>query len=148
RMQGYLEGLEAYHSYAQMMERQARKRGTRPGLDVNDHPPFKHPVVAVHPETGRKLLFVNYNWTSHIDGLPPAESAAILTYLYEHVKSPDYQVRLRWNVGDIVFWDNRATQHYAVADYTERRLLHRVSILPAYARTGKAVVSGRQKSVA
>jgi alpha-ketoglutarate-dependent taurine dioxygenase len=58
------------------------------------------------------------------------EGAAILDYLYEHVKSPEFQVRLRWNRGDVVFWDNRVVQHYAVPDYHERRLLHRISILP------------------
>ena len=129
-MQSYLDGLYAYHSYAQMAERLARSGLTRPGLNLSDYPPVKHPVVARHPETGRKLLFVNYNWTTYIDGIPTAESTAILDFLYEHVKSPEFQVRLRWNEGDVVFWDNRVVQHYAVPDYHERRLLHRISILP------------------
>jgi taurine dioxygenase len=131
RMQSYLDGLYAYHSYGQMAERLARSGLTRPGLNPSDHPPVKHPVVARHPETGRKLLFVNYNWTTYIDGIPTAESTAILDFLYEHVKSPELQVRLRWNEGDVVFWDNRVVQHYAVPDYHERRLLHRISILPS-----------------
>jgi taurine dioxygenase len=130
RMQAYLDGLVAYHSYAQMVERLARQGKTRPGLNPADHPPVKHPVVARHPDTGRKLLFVNRNWTTHIEGVPVSESKAILDFLYEHVKSPELQVRLRWNRGDVVFWDNRVVQHYAVPDYHERRLLHRISILP------------------
>jgi taurine dioxygenase len=130
RMQAYLDGLDAYHSYAQMVERLARQGKTRPGLDLADHPPVMHPVVARHPDTGRQLLFVNHNWTTHIDGIPASESKAILDFLYEHVKSPEFQVRLRWNRGDVVFWDNRVVQHYAVPDYHERRLLHRISILP------------------
>jgi taurine dioxygenase len=130
RMQAYLDGLEAYHSYGQMAERLARNGIVRPGFDLNEHPPVKHPVVSRHPETGRKLLFVNYNWTTYIDGVPGDESKAILDFLYEHVKSPEFQVRLRWNRGDVVFWDNRVVQHYAVPDYNERRLLHRISILP------------------
>jgi taurine dioxygenase len=130
RMQTYLDGLEAFHSYAQMMERLSRKGLVKPGLSLSDYPPVKHPVVACHPETGRKLLFVNYNWTTHIDGVSADESAAILNYLYEHIKSPEFQCRLRWNKGDVVFWDNRVTQHYAVPDYKERRLIHRISILP------------------
>jgi alpha-ketoglutarate-dependent taurine dioxygenase len=130
RMQAYLDGLEAFHSYAQMAERLARQGVTRPGLNLDDHPPVKHPVVARHPETDRQLLFVNYNWTTYIDGIPGDESAAILDFLYEHIKSPEFQVRLRWNRGDVVFWDNRVVQHYAVPDYHERRLLHRLSILP------------------
>jgi taurine dioxygenase len=129
RMKTYLEGLEAYHSYAQMIERLSRK-GRAPGLNPSDYPPIKHPIVARHAETGRKLLFVNYNWTTHIDGLPYDESAMILKFLYEHIKSPEFQVRLRWNRGDVVFWDNRVTQHYAVPDFKGRRLLHRISILP------------------
>jgi taurine dioxygenase len=149
RMQAHLDGLEAYHSYAQMMERLARKPGMKPGLALSDWPPIKHPVVARHPETGRKLLFVNYNWTTHIDQLPPDESAMILKFLYEHIKSPEFQVRLRWNKGDIVFWDNRAVQHHAVADYKERRLIHRISILPKSAHTAKIFdTSQREESLA
>jgi taurine dioxygenase len=129
-MQTYLEGLEAYHSYAQMAERLARQGVKKPSFDPSDHPPVKHPVVGRHPETGCKLLFVNYNWTTYIDGIPIAESTAILNFLYEHINSPEYQVRLHWNRGDVVFWDNRVVQHYAVPDYSERRLLHRISILP------------------
>jgi len=63
----------------------------------------------------------------------------ILKFLYEHIKSPEFQVRLRWNKGDIVFWDNRAVQHHAVADYKERRLIHRISILPGRGHSGKTV---------
>jgi taurine dioxygenase len=134
-LQEFLEGLEAYHSYAQMMERLARKGTAMPGLNPGDHPPVKHPVVARHPATGRKTLFVNYNWTTHIDGLTLDESSAILNFLYGHIKNPSFQSRLRWNKGDIVFWDNRAVQHNAVADYNERRLIHRVSLLPKETRT-------------
>jgi taurine dioxygenase len=146
RMQTYLDGLEAYHSYAQMAERLARHGVTRPGLNMSDHPPVKHPVVARHPETGRKLLFVNYNWTTYIDGIPVAESMAILDYLYDHVKSPEFQVRLRWNEGDVVFWDNRVVQHYAVPDYNERRLLHRISILP-YSHSERPLAEAAQATV-
>ena len=92
--------------------------------------------MARHPETDRKLLFVNYNWTTYIDGIPVAESLAILDYLYDHVRSPEFQVRLRWNTGDVVFSDNRFVQHYAVPDYNERRLIHRISILP-YSDSGR-----------
>jgi taurine dioxygenase len=147
RMQAYLDGLEAYHSYAQMAERLTRKGLMKPGLDLGEFPPVKHPVVARHPETGRQLLFVNYNWTTHIDGIPPDESATILKFLYEHTKSPEFQCRLRWNKGDVVFWDNRVVQHYAVPDYSERRLIHRISILPR-ANAGVVGAQAREKSVA
>jgi taurine dioxygenase len=128
QMQGFLEGLEAFHAMEQMMKRLAGKN-LQARWDLTAWPPFRHPVIATHPRTGRKLLNVNYNWTTHIDGIPPDESAAILKFLYEHVKRPEFQVRLRWAPGDMAFWDNRATQHYAVPDYAERRLMQRVSIL-------------------
>jgi taurine dioxygenase len=129
-MQSYLEGLEAVHNLQQQLVRiMAGDPSIKLNLDLSEWPPMKHPIIAVHPETGRKLLFVNYNWTTHIDGIPTKESETILKYLYEHIRSPEFQVRLHWNVGDIAFWDNRVTQHHAVADYKGRRNMQRVSIL-------------------
>lgn len=128
-MQKYLQGLEAWHSLAQMAARLGRQGGPSLALDMSEFPPRKHPVVARHPFTGGRLLNVNYNWTTHIDGIPAAESNAILDFLYEHIRRPEFQVRLKWKPGDLAFWDNRATQHYAVPDYRERRVMQRVSIL-------------------
>ena len=78
--------------------------------------------------TGRKGLFVNSVFTSHIKDMHAEESRHLLSYLYTHVLSPDFQVRLRWQPGTIAFWDNRCTQHYAVADYHERRRMERVTL--------------------
>lgn len=130
RMKAYLDGLEAWHSLAQMAARLA-SHGMTSLHTTEEFPPYKHPVVATHPETGRKLINVNYNWTTEIDGLPPAESRMILAFLYEHTKSPEFQVRMHWNAGDIAFWDNRAVQHYAVPDWTGRRVMQRVAIAGA-----------------
>lgn len=127
RMQAYLEGLEAWHSLEQMAARLA-SHGLKTNLNMEDWPPVRHPVIARHPETGRKLLNVNYNWTTHIDALPAAESRTILQFLYNHIRSPEFQVRIHWNPGDIAFWDNRVTQHYAVPDYEGRRLMQRIAI--------------------
>lgn len=91
-------------------------------------PPVHHPVVIVHPETGRRALFVNVNSTVRINEMPEAESEMLLRFLFEHTKSPEFQVRVRWDTRSLVFLDNRCTQHYAVADYRERRVLHRVAI--------------------
>ena len=91
-------------------------------------PPVEHPVVIVHPETGRRALFVNVNSTVRLLGVSEAESDMLLQYLFEHVKQPEFQVRVRWDTRSLVFLDNRCTQHYAVPDYRERRVLHRVAV--------------------
>jgi taurine dioxygenase len=92
-------------------------------------PPVIHPVVRVHPTTGRPSLFVNPGFTSHIVGWSRIESDGLLRMLYEHMTQPEFVLRHRWRDGDVVIWDNRATMHYAVDDYgtTERRV-RRVTI--------------------
>ncbi|RJL34402.1 TauD/TfdA dioxygenase family protein [Bailinhaonella thermotolerans] len=91
-------------------------------------PPLERPVVRVHPETGRKALFVNRSSTTRLVGLSDRENEALLPLLLDHIRSPEFQCRLTWRVGTLAFWDNRSTQHYAVADYTQRRKMHRVTI--------------------
>lgn len=92
-------------------------------------PPVEHPVVRRHPETGRRMLFVNTSFTTHITGFEREESDRLLRLLFQQAHVPEYQVRFRWQPGDIAFWDNRATQHYAVNDYgTHRRVAERVAI--------------------
>ena len=91
-------------------------------------PPVEHPVVIAHPETGAPALFVNVNSTTRLVGLGERENETLLHFLFEHVKSPEFQVRVKWDTRTLVFLDNRCTQHYAVPDYDERRVLHRVAI--------------------
>jgi len=129
-MQQFVDGLEANNTLELMAER-AKVRTPEAKLgDASEggYPSFVHPVVRVHPETGRKLLNVNANWTNRIVGLTEAESNAILQLLLQHVRSPDYQCRFRWTPDAIAFWDNRAVQHFAVADYGERRVMQRITI--------------------
>jgi taurine dioxygenase len=103
RMKQYLSGLTATHD------------GTRvfgPGTPVS-----VHPVVVRHPVTGKKALYVNTDFTSHINELSRHESAAVLQYLYQHCASDDWVYRFRWRPHSIAFWDNRCTQHKAIWDY-------------------------------
>ena len=73
--------------------------------------------MRIHPETGRKGLFVNPGFTSHLVGVSDAESRSLLDLFYAHITRPEHVVRHRWSVGDVAMWDNRSTQHYAVMDY-------------------------------
>jgi taurine dioxygenase len=75
-----------------------------------------HPVVRVHPESGEKALFVNPNFTSHVQELSRKEGAHLLAMLYEHIASPTFTCRFRWEPGSIAFWDNRATCHLVPTD--------------------------------
>lgn len=92
------------------------------------NPPQIHPVVRIHPETGRKALYVNRSSVTRLIGLSRRENEALLPLLFDAVRDPQFQVRLKWRVGTMAFWDNRPTQHYAVADYTQRRKMHRVTV--------------------
>jgi taurine dioxygenase len=90
--------------------------------------PSVHPVIRVHPESGRRALFVSPSYTTRILELSQPESDAVLRLLFEHMQKPDYQCRFRWEANSIAFWDNRSVQHYAVPDYYERRVMNRAMI--------------------
>ena len=93
-------------------------------------PPARHPIVRTHPVTGRKCLFVNSIFTSHIEDMTREESDALLTRLISEVQVPEYQVRFRWEANSIAFWDNRSTQHLAISDYwPQRRVMERLTIV-------------------
>ena len=85
-------------------------------------------MAITHPSTGRRALFVNPQSTERIVDVPELESEALLGFLYEHVKMPEFQCRLQWDERTVALVDNLAAQHCAVPDYNERRILHRVSI--------------------
>jgi taurine dioxygenase len=84
-----------------------------------------HPVVRVHPETGRRALFVNELWTESIVGVSRHESDSLLRMLWEHAKSPEFTMRWQWRANDLALWDNRSFQHYAVRDYHGNRVLQK-----------------------
>lgn len=96
---------------------------------ARDFPPVRHPVVRTHPETGEKILYVNYTFTTRILGISEADSDQLLRLMFDRIKVPEYQVRFRWTANAIGIWDNRSTQHYAVADYWPAdRVLERVTV--------------------
>ncbi|NKY51286.1 TauD/TfdA dioxygenase family protein [Nocardia vermiculata] len=121
RMQRLIDTMTAVHDSSNSVSH-ARKAANA------DHQPVTHPVVRTHPVTGRKALFVNKTFTTRLEGLTERENDTLLPMLTDHVRSPDFQVRFHWQPGSIALWDNRCTQHYAVADYSGRRRMHRVVI--------------------
>ena len=128
-MQRYLDGLVAVHDFSHGFKESLAEPGGRERLAdaVAANPPVRHPVVQVHPETGRKALFVNALFTSHIEGLPPLESSALLAFLCQHAVLPEHTCRFRWAKNSMVLWDNRSTQHKPVNDFLPAsRCLHRV----------------------
>ena len=96
---------------------------------IEANPPVEHPVIRTHPETGRKAIYVNALFTTHIVGLTDLESRSLLAFLYRHIVSEEFTVRLSWTPGTVAIWDNRATQHKPVNDFfPQHRKLHRVTI--------------------
>ncbi|MEU6455408.1 TauD/TfdA family dioxygenase [Streptomyces sp. NPDC047065] len=122
-----IDGARAVHDFIPGFARFYGPERLAPHQDL--FPPVEHPVVRTHPETGRRMLFVNTSFTTRITGMDRAESDRLLRLLFQQAHVPEYQVRFRWQAGDVAFWDNRATQHYAVGDYgSERRVAERVAI--------------------
>lgn len=126
-----LEQLEAVHDMGAFRTDAYRDAGnegmvaalTRAGSAV-------HPVIEHHPATGRPYLNVSESFTRFVIGLSAPESGRLLTQLFDLINRPDHHMRLRWQPGTVVIWDNRGTQHYAVADYLpHRRVMHRVAVV-------------------
>lgn len=125
----------ATHDYAKLWDRMRRRPGSRrPPLTEAQRrrkPPVSHPVFLTHPITGLKVLYANPGYTVAIDGLPAAESAEILEFLFAHQVQDRYIYSHEWQEGDVLLWDDIATVHMAVADYgpEQPRLMQRCQVM-------------------
>ena len=121
--------LNALHSGMATYERSLKSNDARKIDPSEIKPPQSHPIVRTHPHSGKKSLFVNPHFTIGIEGMSDEESQPILDVLYAAALKPENIYRHRWRAGDLLIWDNRATMHYAVMDYTEDmpRKMHRTT---------------------
>ncbi|MCR3750332.1 TauD/TfdA dioxygenase family protein [Lentzea californiensis] len=126
--------LEAVHDGRKDFEellhvRQSGEGNLWEGERVRSLDPVTHPVVRVHPETGRRSLFVNPGFTTHVKNVSEIESRALLDLLFAAIGRQEYSIRHRWAPGDVVVWDNRSTAHLAVDDYGDQhRVMHRITV--------------------
>jgi taurine dioxygenase len=146
-MRSMLSGLNAVHSSSMDYGRESarfaavgRNHVPRPEdarfstdtYDANANPGIEesvHPVVRIHPDTGRRYLFLNRAFTVRFEGMTQAESEPLLEFLWAHAARPEFTCAVRWQTDAVALWDNRCTQHYAVNDYFgERREMHRVAV--------------------
>lgn len=131
RTQRFISGLEAEFDFKPFRTLFGNdEEGRRKLHELEDRwPQLCHPVVRVHPESGRKSIFVNRQFTIGIKGMKPSESGPLLEMLYGLANQPEYQYRLQWQCNTMVMWDNRVVLHYAIHDYyPQRRRMERVTI--------------------
>jgi taurine dioxygenase len=134
-LQKTLEGLNAVHSASREYSAQghsAQKRGAMQVAEADGYVgEYVHPMVLVHPETGRKALYVNPAFTLRIEGWKTKESKALLDYLFDHCRYEAFTCRFAWAKGSVAFWDNRSVWHFALNDYPgQRRHMRRVTVDP------------------
>jgi taurine dioxygenase len=130
-LQGLIDGLTAVHDFRRGFKESLAEPGgaERLAAAVAQNPPVEHPVVRLHPVTGRKAIYVNPLFTSAIVGLTAHESRGLLDILWRQVVMAEFTVRLRWRPNTVAIWDNRATQHKPVNDFVgQHRRMHRVTI--------------------
>ena len=122
-----IDGMTAIHASEHVYVGRYSDRGKK-DTEI-DCPTAKHPVVRTHPESGRKALYVNRTFTTRINGVGEQEGADLLDYLCDHAEQEQFQIRFKWSLNDIAFWDNRCCMHFAIWDYwPEERKGRRVTI--------------------
>lgn len=111
------------------LQKSLRKKGIDSDQHFADQEAVEHPLIRTHPETGRRALYISNPYVTRINGVTESESRALLAFLCRHIETNELIYRHRWAQGDLVIWDNRCTQHLAVADYfPHERLMHRINI--------------------
>jgi taurine dioxygenase len=126
-MQALLAPLNARHDFRRASSNYWQEEIESDDFDGRNR--TVHPVVITHPETKKPVLFVNPGFVAGLVDFTPEESEAILSYLYQHATRPEHIYRHVWQPNDLVIWDNRCLMHYAVADYSEDRYLHRTTVI-------------------
>lgn len=130
-MKQRIDGLKAIHRYS------ARRRvadSPRPKLTAEqlaETPDIAHPIVRTHPYTGRKSLYVTAGECGGIEGMPQDEAIDLIAELDAHCVRPEFLYRHKWQVGDLLVWDNATSMHLAICDYAlrQRRLMHRTTVI-------------------
>ncbi|MEM5386644.1 TauD/TfdA family dioxygenase [Paraburkholderia phymatum] len=130
-MQSMLDGRWALHDMTIARETQANRSADELADIRRRNPPVFQPVARVHDESGRKALYVSEMTTVSFEHMTRAESRPLLEYLYQHCVQPENVYRHRWQVGDLMMWDNRSAMHIALSDYdqTQPRMMYRTTLL-------------------
>ena len=127
-----LEGAIAIHDFANFRKGLEKRGASKEEIEAYNkkYPMPEHPVIRTHPDTGKKLIYVNVAFTQYIKDCKPDESAKMLKFLYSRAATPEYQCRFAWEDNSMAFWDNRSCQHYAASDYWPQvRKVERVTII-------------------
>ena len=127
-----LDGAIAVHDFANFRNRLIKEGKSAEEIQTfnEEYPMPEHPVIRTHPDTQKKVIYVNAAFTQYIKDWKEEDSKEMLTYLYSRASVPEYQCRFAWEENSIAFWDNRACQHYANSDYWPNiRKVERVTII-------------------
>jgi taurine dioxygenase len=147
KLKGFLDDLYAVHDVS-MIKGIASRDPEKVAELKHLNPPIAHPVVRVHPETGRKALYVSERVRKFV-GMTEEESRPFLKFLCEHATQPELIYRHQWRVHDLVMWDNRCTMHVALADFdqTKTRHMQRTSLLGESSGYVYSANEGQQQAV-
>jgi taurine dioxygenase len=130
-MKQRLSGLKAIHRYSSRRRIENSPRPKLTAAQIAETPDIAHPIVRTHPYTGRKALYITAGECVGIEGMPEHEAVDLIAELDAHCVRPEFLYRHRWQVGDLLMWDNASAMHLAVCDYAlpERRLMHRTTVI-------------------